>query len=89
MLFYVALQDKLYSLFSESKLTVTSLIPVELRSHESITEITEGKVNVSCSLRPSIGGVSVLQYSCFPSNTSHARGNPQEPNVPHLTVIWL
>lgn len=44
-LFYVALQDKLYSLFSESKLTVTSLIPAELRSHESITEITESKVN--------------------------------------------
>jgi translation initiation factor 4G len=36
-------EEKLYNMFTESKLTVTSILPVELQSHESITEITEAK----------------------------------------------
>ena len=46
---FVWLQDELYMLFSESRLTLTSLVPVELRSHDTITEITEAKVHIgSC-----------------------------------------
>ena len=46
---FVWLQDELYMLFSESRLTLTSLVPVELRSHDTITEITEAKVYIgSC-----------------------------------------